>query len=162
LKSMNQEQQLKLQAYADGELPPAEAREIEERLEKDAEACACVQWNQSIRRTLRGAELERKLPESRPFFWSKIEREITRAPMAKSEPAQVSWLARLRWFSNPAGAAALVLLVIVVAMISFREGRWGGPGSESAMSDPGALTYIDYRTRTTLVWLTYPASSDYE
>jgi hypothetical protein len=43
-----------------------------------------------------------------------------------------------------------------------RGGHWAGPEVESTLADSGAMTYIDNRNGTTLVWLSYPASSDYE
>ena len=75
---MNQELQLKLQAYLDGELAPAELREITELLAQDTESKALYAELQATKALVRGNELEHKLGESREFYWSKIAREIDR------------------------------------------------------------------------------------
>ena len=88
---MNEEFQLKLQAYLDGELSDKETREVEARLSSDNEAKALLVELQNTRAAFLMFEKELKLPESREFFWSKIERDI-RALDAKQdrEPAKAS------------------------------------------------------------------------
>src|SRR5258707_14151177 len=83
---MNQELQLKLQAYLDGELPDGEAAEARELIARDGEAQALVAELANTSAALAGHEAEGKLPETREFYWSKIQREIARqeAPVAVS------------------------------------------------------------------------------
>ena len=75
---MEQEQQLRLQAYLDGELPEAEARAVAEWLSRDGEAMALATELRQTTEALGGFEQGIRLPESREFYWSKIQRQIQR------------------------------------------------------------------------------------
>src|SRR5947207_11114128 len=111
---MDYDSQLKLQAYLDGELPEGEAREIANWLARDKEAVALHAELRNTRKALVGFETGVALPESREFFWSKIEREIQRQEQPQPEPAQ--WLAFFAWlqkFRAPASAVAAVFLVLL-------------------------------------------------
>jgi len=88
---MNQEQQLKLQAFLDGELAGSEAREILAWTQRDREAAALLAELKNTRQALLKAEPPLSLSESREFFWSKIEREIQR-----QQPRPETALARER------------------------------------------------------------------
>src|SRR5262245_443995 len=113
---MDYEAQLKLQAYLDGELPEAEARQVANWLAQDREAVALHTEVRNTRQAMAGFEVGVALPESREFFWSKIEREILRQQPLEpvSRPAPV--LALLRRLVVPASgfAFAAVLLVLVL------------------------------------------------
>ena len=86
---MKDEQQLKLQAYLDGELPDSEVRAVADWIAKDAEAAGLLAELKNTRGALAGFEAEIKLPESREFYWSKIAREIERAErVEQSVPAR--------------------------------------------------------------------------
>src|SRR2546425_6017069 len=82
---MDYNSQLKLQAYLDGELPEAEARAVANWLAQDREAVALLGELRNTRQALVGLEVGVTLPESREFFWSKIERDIR--PQEQPEPA---------------------------------------------------------------------------
>ena len=75
---MKQDFELKLQAYLDGELPAGEVSAVAAQIESDAEARALHADLQQMRTLLRSNEMERRLPQTREFYWSQIEREITR------------------------------------------------------------------------------------
>ena len=75
---MTEEQQLKLQAFLDGELPDPEAHEVAAWLARDADATALLGELRNTQKALVDFEPELKVPESREFYWSKIEREIHR------------------------------------------------------------------------------------
>lgn len=155
------EAQFKLQAYADGELSPAEAREVEAWLGNDAQARATVTSLQNTTAALKSYESGLRLPESREFFWSKVRRGIE-SQEAAARPAQeksgASWATILRRFLLPAGAVAAVAIATVM---STRDASLLASSEtstmEAAFSTPGTLTYRDFSTRTTLVWLSYPA-----
>jgi len=102
---MDYDVQLKVQAWLDGELPEAEAREIAEWLATDREAAALAGELRNTRQALAGHEAEIRLPESREFFWSKIEREIQRREDLARPTRQESFLARLRRFLSRCGRA---------------------------------------------------------
>jgi anti-sigma factor RsiW len=150
--------QLKLQAFLDGELPEAEGRQVANWLAKDSEATGLLTELRNTRQAIKGSEPVLTLPESREFFWSKIERQIRleQQPEPVRQPASV--FALLRRFLVPAGAVAALGLVALLAV--FQVNRQSAPGLESDSTDSGAFTYRDYSTRTTLVWLSYPAENE--
>ena len=158
---MNWEAQLKLQALLDGELPEAEAGEVAKWPEQDREAAALLTELRQTRAALTGFEAGIQLPESREFFWSKIEREIQRLEKPVAEPIRAPLFARLQRFLAPATAVALLAIAGLVAV---RQNGWpglsGGVERETALADTGAFTYRDYSAGTTLVWLSYPAENE--
>ena len=159
---MKEELQFKLQAHLDGELPAAETREVAKWIAQDAEARALFAELKNTRGALKVFESEIRLPESREFYWSKIQREIARSekPQTTEKP---SWLASwLRRFLVPAGAlAALVIAsMLIMHQLPVRTAL-GEPESVSAFVDSEAFTYRDYSTGMTLVWLSYPAENGF-
>ena len=158
---MNWEAQLKLQAFLDSELPEAEAGEAAKWLEQDREAAALLAELRQTRAALTGFEEGIQLPESREFFWSKIEREIQRLEMPAAERVPAPWFARLQRFLAPATAVALLA---IVGLVAIRQNGLpvlsAGAEMETALADTGAFTYRDYSAGTTLVWLSYPAENE--
>ncbi len=156
---MDYEAQLKLQAYLDGELPEKEAREVANWLAKDREAVALHAELRNTRQALAGFEVGVELPESREFFWSKIEREIRRVELPAPARTRPTVFAAWRRFLRAATAVAILALVAVVAN---RELGLVGGGAEleAALTDSDTFTYRDYRAGATLVWLSYPADEE--
>jgi anti-sigma factor RsiW len=158
---MDYNTQLKLQSYLDGELPENEARNVADRLSRDREVAALAEELRNTRGALVGFEAGIRLPESREFFWSKVQREIQRSETPSPRPATVPLLTRLRWLMVPASAFALVLVTAVALLRSAGPfSPSATPGIETALADAGAFTYRDYSSGTTLVWLSYPADKD--
>ena len=158
---MNAELQLKLQAYFDGELAGREAQEIETALAKDAEVRALLVELRHTRGALACFEPEIKLPETREFYWSKIQREIRRQEPAQLEtPAAWPWWRR---FLVPSGAFAT--LAIAGLLAAHQMGWLGGglqsPQIETFLADSGAMTYRDELERTTVVWFSYPVENEF-
>jgi negative regulator of sigma E activity len=156
---MNEELALKLQAYADGEVSDREAREVADVLAQNADARTLLAELQSTRSALAGFETEIKLPESREFYWSKIEREIRR--LEKAEPLRVEPSPFRAWrrFFVSAGALAAVAITGLLVVAQFRSPR--AAEMESAFAGSDAFTYRDYAKGTTLVWLSYPAENEF-
>ena len=150
---MDYEAQLKLQAFLDGELPEAQAKEVADWLARDAEAAALAGELRCTRQALAGFETGVAMPESREFFWSKLQRELDQVEPA--EPPPVNLAAWMRRLLLPAGAVAALALGLFVAL---RPPAGFSP--ETALADPGSLTYHDDAAGTTLVWLSYPAEED--
>jgi anti-sigma factor RsiW len=158
---MDYESQLKLQALLDGELSEAKASEMNELLARDPEAAALLQELRNTRAALGGSETGIRLPESREFFWSKVQREIERLETPAAKPAAAPFSALLRRLLVPASAIAVLVISVLVL------NRPTGPGGltpaaeiETALADSGAFTYRDYSAGTTLVWLSYPADTE--
>src|ERR1043166_1168522 len=158
---MKQELQLKLQAYLDGELPDGEAREAAELLAQDAEARALLAELKNTSAALAGFEADIKLPESREFYWSKIEREIER--QSRTIEPERKFAAPFVFFRRilaPVGAVAVLVIVgwFAIRQVDFIDPR--GLEVKAEFADGGALTYRDHAQGLTLVWLPYPAESE--
>lgn len=159
---MNEELSLKLQAYADGELPERDAREVADLLAKDADARALLVELKNTRAALAGFEAEIKLPESREFYWSKIEREIRRLEKTETPLPETSLFAAWRRFFVPAGALAALVILGFLAFPQLRGSRAAASAeAEFTLADSDAFTYHDYANGTTLVWLSYPAENEF-
>jgi anti-sigma factor RsiW len=156
---MDIESQLKLQSFLDGELPESEAREVANWLARDSEAAALLAELRNTRQAMSGFEDGIRVPESREFFWSKIEKDILRQGLKPvGARSSTSWFESLRRLLVPAGAVAALALVALVAVTQTSDSS--GSHLEAASADPGAFTYRDFRNRTTLVWLSYPAENE--
>ena len=156
---MDHDAQLKLQAYLDGELSETEARKVASWIEKDQDAAALFAELSFTHQDLAQQEQAMLLPESREFFWSKIEREILRQERPPLREKSVPWWVAWRRVLVPVGGAAGLVLAGLIA-----GGFIGGssaPQMETATADSGAFTYHDYDAGTTLVWLSYPAENEF-
>jgi anti-sigma factor RsiW len=159
---MDFDAQLKLQAYLDGELPEREAAEVAKWVAGDQEAALLLLELRNTRACLAGFQKGIQLPESREFYWSKIRREMERLEPAQpggSEPKAAPWLSR--WLARAGGVAAVAVAVMIA---SGQFGWFGNSGipaaAESALADNEAFSYRDDASRTTLVWLSYPADEE--
>jgi anti-sigma factor RsiW len=158
---MDHNAQLKLQAFLDGELPETEASEVTNWLARDREAAALLEELRNTRGALAGAETGVRLPESREFFWSKVEREIRRLDAPAAKPARQSYFTLFRRFLVPASAVAVVLIAgLVLNRSASPSAHPSATVVETALADSGAFTYRDYSAGTTLVWLSYPADNE--
>jgi hypothetical protein len=117
---MNPEMELDLQSYLDGELTGREARRVEQLLASNREAQALLQELKITKELLGGNELAVKLPETREFYWSKIQRGIERSEHL--EPAggvetETLWGRWKRYLAPMAGVAAVVALGVLTAKV---------------------------------------------
>ena len=152
---MNVDLGIRLQAYLDGELTGREAQEVSALIETQAEARALFSELEQTRTMLKGNEPELVLPETREFFWGKIEQEIAQA---ETVPAgQPGWLLffrrHVRAISGAAVAAALVMFVAfqmnLVPRDLFEE-------IDNPLDDTGAFSFRSESQRMTLVWISNP------
>src|ERR1044071_8212205 len=134
---MTEEQQLKLQSFLDGELPEAEAREMISLIARDEEAKALHAELKNTRQAIKSSEANVRLPESREFFWSKIEREIQRLEPVSEPKASVSLFDYLQRLLVPMSAAAIIL---IAGFIAFRPAAPRHTAEEEmAVADSGAF-----------------------
>jgi hypothetical protein len=111
---MNDEKYLELQSWVDGELPAADAARVAAWVSADADAAALATELRQTRGILAGNEPELSVPESREFYWSKIQRAIEReeaAAAAQAVPAGLPWTLAFRRLLVPLSGFALVALV---------------------------------------------------
>ena len=156
---INHETELKLQAYLDGELSPGEAKVISDLLESDGGAQGLYQELRTAKSLLAGNELERKTPESREFYWSKIQRQIERAESTQAdglaEPATPRWWTR---FLAPAGALAALAVFVAVAL---RNPESGGSflglddshEIETPLEETSSFSFRSEAAAMTVVWV---------
>jgi anti-sigma factor RsiW len=163
---------LKLQALLDGELPGREAREILAWTQRDAEAAALLVELRSTREAMVKSDLQLSLPETREFFWSKIEREIRKCPPEEISETDFNWR-RLLWpISLAAGAIAVCFFAVISQNPVADKPAQGAavstaaissdadtPDVESAQADSEAMTYEDKSDGTTLVWFSADENS---
>src|SRR5436305_723873 len=158
--NMDFDAQLKLQAYLDGELPEAEAREVANWLAKNQEAVLLLGELRNTRQAFKGAEAIVQLPESREFYWSKIEREIGRLARPERFEQKRPLIFRLQRLLVPLSGA--VALAVVLGVTLLNDGGASGLGeTEVANEDMGAITFRSESEGMTTVWLYNRVDSEF-
>lgn len=152
---MNEDFSMRLQAYLDGELGAAERAQVESVLAQDPEARALERELRMVMSALRDADPVVSVPESREFYWSRIERainasEAVAARQARPESTFAGWFRRALLPLSGVAAACFMLFM------GLRE--TGLPVSmhgetESPLAETGALTFRSEAERVTVVWL---------
>ena len=163
---MNQEQQLKLQAFLDGELPEREAREILAWTQRAPAAAQLLTELKNTRQVMLNSEPHLSVPESREFFWSKIAREIQRLephPVAAPEPS--AFAALRRWLLPAVAVGALVIAGLIVHFNAPTDAGQmvadaDAPSVETTLANSEATTYRDASEGMTLVWFSYAADDN--
>lgn len=158
---MNTEFQLKMQAYLDGELSAREAQDVEAQMKAMSEAPALLAELQFTRSALRGNEPEYVLPETREFYWNKIERDIMAQEKAAGSPGnsfRFGWL--FRYWPQLSGATMAAALLMFAAMQFhwFSSSRWDD--IENPLEETGSFTFRSEQQRMTLVWVSTPVASE--
>ena len=154
---MKDESQFKLQAFLDGEMGAAEAAEVKAWVTKDREAQALSNELNSTKMLLRGNECEHKLPESKEFFWSKIERDIDRLEREGARPTSKPFLFRLRkWLVPVSVVAMLVCLMLPLRPSLFSAASLAslnGIEIESSVPDSSVITFHSDTEGLSVVWV---------
>lgn len=152
---MNEEVQLKIQAWVDGELSGWQARKVAKLVERDAEARALATELRQTKTALAGNETSVALPEMREFYWNKIRLQIEREEAAgqKRVSTAPSWdpLAIFRRMALPlagiAVAAGVALLTMTQVSTPFSE------EVSTTSDDMTTLTFHDQSAGMTVIWL---------
>ena len=159
---MNNNQQLKLQSYLDGELSSREAKAIADWLAQESDARALLAELQMTKTALAGNELELKLPETREFYWSKIQRQIERETPVKNPPMTNAFLAGLRKYFVPlAGGAAALLAFMLASNQPVSPMMAYVPGEVETSGDMTAYTFRSQSEKMTVVWLADRNNSEF-
>lgn len=168
----NLERELKLQAYLDGELPAAEAAEVERWLDQDAEMLALSTELRHTKDAFAVGELAVKCPETREFYWSKIARSIE----ADERQAERAAAVEVPWWRKllvPVGALAAVVVTLATLQMQPQTGEAGGHKKPTELAKElnkainqidsaveveqkddsmGAITFSDNSEGVTVVW----------
>jgi anti-sigma factor RsiW len=155
---MKEDLKFQLQAYLDGELPSGEIKAVRDLLAADAAARDLFAELTNTRAALAAHESTIKLPETREFYWSKIQRQIEREekviPVANPSPFFV-------WLRRSLASAVAVAAVFLGVMLVQQQMLTPAYVADSSFADSETFTYRDYDSGTTLVWLTYPAENEF-
>lgn len=150
---MSEHEQLKLQAYLDGELTEKERPEVAQWLDSSDEARQLLAELQHTRNAVHGDELERKLDCTREFYWNSIAREIEKtgsAAVGHRGEGLVGWLRH--HMAQIAGAVAGVALVAFTFVAMTEE-----PEADSVWEvldpDMAMVNYSDFENGITVVML---------
>lgn len=153
---MNHETELRIQAWLDGELAEPEAREAALEAQRDPAFPPLVAELKRTKAILQGNELPRAVPETREFYWSKIERAIRAAePVPAAETAErEGWSLLVRFLAPAAVVAAFTLLLAVPTL----RGKWGQPVPavaeiESPLEDISMYTFRSEAEGMTVYWI---------
>ena len=143
---MNME--LKLQAFLDSELDAREMREVETLLAQDAQSAALMQELKWTKAAIAGNEPEMKLPETREFFWGKVQRGIEAGDkQAASSPAERAWWTKLLY-----PATGLAAMVAVMFVVSGGRGT-DGADTESVQEDVNAVSFRSESEKMSVVYV---------
>ncbi|MBM3880917.1 MAG: hypothetical protein FJ387_14560 [Verrucomicrobia bacterium] len=153
---MNHEGQVKLQAWLDGELPESEARTLARRVQEDPAARALTDALSQVKHALQAGEPEWRVPESREFYWSKIQRDILRQERPEARPPRSRWTGS--WFKYLAPAAIVGALALLISM---PELLFGPSTSGSVLTaevdtpreDVSSFTFRSEAEGMTVVWI---------
>lgn len=155
---MKKELQLKLQAYLDGELPVSESQGLRDLLAKDRQARELLTELSQTRDLIVAHESAIKLPETREFYWAKIERAI--APEPKLQRRRATGTSILAWWRRLLVSAGAAAAVAIAVLLSWSHAT--GDTDAITISDGSAsFTYHNYATATTLVWFDYGSGNDF-
>lgn len=158
---MKRQQELELQAYLDGELSGSDAARVGERLAQDPEARRLISELSWTRSVLASHEPEMTLPESREFYWSKIEKAITRTEAPERGGFGLPWLELIlgwRRFLAPASGLALTLM-LVFSVMKFYDWTPADPFPryltqvENPTEEMGSFSFRSQSENVFVVWL---------
>jgi anti-sigma factor RsiW len=161
---MNLEQQLKLQAWVDGELSESEARQVAALVHEHPEARDLVGELRVTKSFLVGNEPEAKLPESGDFYWSKIHRAIEREEQAAARLPDASWTLAWRRLMAPLSGVALIVFLSILSLNIFQQQSANDNASylvevENLSDDIGS---ISYRSQSENMFVVYLYKKDQE
>lgn len=153
-------QEMQLQAYVDGELNPSEASQVAARIQSEPEAKALYSELQQTAALFKLGEIERRLPESREFYWSKIEREIHRLDAAPATEHSAPWW--LAYFRRHLTAISGLGVATVLLLVGAFQLNWVPADLLEEIDNPlDETTSFSFRSESqkmTVVWIADPST----
>jgi hypothetical protein len=149
---MNNDLELKLQAYIDGELPADQIRTVEMLLADDPASRRLVHDLQGIRGLLKTHQSEAQLPVPGAFYWSQIQRQITAQPVPRPNSNYLItnrlWL---KWLF-PVGLTAL-LAIGLLRLSPSQPQRIIPDEMESQLKDATFFSFRSQEDGFSVVWV---------
>jgi len=163
---MNWEQQLELQAWVDGELSAGDARRVSAFADAHADARALVTELRMAKAFIAPNEFEVKVPDTREFYWSQVQRRIESAESVRETSPALSWPFVWRRLVSPLSGVALVAFLAVVSFNTFRgpaieDGSRHMVEVENLSDDVGSISYRSQSENMFVVYL-YKKDQDNE
>jgi len=145
---------LKLQAYLDNELSPRQARKVAAWLEEDREAHGLYAELRDLRTTVGGNEIEAKVPDSRDFYWSKIERSIRKNPVEVPSSFLTGYPWWVRYLAPALGATVLLMATLSIVKLSTAPTSMSYLHEiETPLDDTTAISFHSQTAGMTVVWV---------
>jgi anti-sigma factor RsiW len=144
---MNHEEQLRLQAYLDGELSSRAARRTAEYLAQEPAAQELLAELRQTKAILSAHESAVKVPATREFYWAQIERCLETAPQFVSARPILAWI---KWLL-PIGAAAL--LVFWLGIYPASSGKSGPVVIVNSSAEASCITFHSDSEGISVVWV---------
>ena len=143
---MDEKKSLELMALLDGAEEHGSREAVESWLKSEPDAAALRDELTWVSQALRSHEPVAKVPETREFYWSQIQRRI-QAEAAQTAPAKPTrrlsdWLS---WLVPIAGVAAVTMLVTVHP--------WQSVPRTSGLNEASATTYTSETDGVTIHWI---------
>lgn len=153
---MNQDLELKLQAWLDGEMPESEAVGFSRSIASDPEAQQLIAELKSLKAALAQNEPAVKVPETREFYWNQIQRRIQHETPKPSPSFVENLVAHWRKLIVPvAGATAGLALLTVSLRQSMPVPGPAFTEVTDTSTDMEAVTFHDQKAGMTVVWLEF-------
>lgn len=157
---MNRDTQLQVQAYLDNELSPADARNVSKLISSDVAIRELYNELKDTKDVLVQNEPEVRVPDTRDFYWSQIQRRIATAERQPTLTYERPWW--MRFLAPIAGTVALcaVLLSVVnkdgqpTAVTSSLPTFASTPHQLEQPSDVSTITFRSESEGVTVVWIT--------
>src|SRR6185436_17416631 len=159
---MNTATQLKVQAYLDNELSPAEARQIASLISSDPEARLVYNELKDTRTILSHNETSVSLQEPLDFYFSQIRRRIETEEKVSPRKLPAPWWMRL--FAPVGGAVALFAVLLSIQGPNMPLGAPRISSMHEIENNPQVST-ITFRSESegvTVVWVSAKDTSDAE
>ncbi len=143
---MDEKKSLELMALLDGAEELGRREAVEAWLKSEPDAAALRDELTWVSQALRSHEPVAKVPETREFYWSQIQRRI-QAEAAQAAPAKPTrrlsdWLS---WLVPIAGVAAVTML--------FTVHPWQPGSRTSGLNEASATTYTSETDGVTIHWI---------
>ncbi|MEI7731468.1 MAG: hypothetical protein WCO56_17975 [Verrucomicrobiota bacterium] len=150
---MNREEQIRVMAYLDGELTPAESKQVELWLATSPDGQGLAAELRLTREALRGNETSVKVPESPEFYWSKIQQAIEREER-QTVPVSQPWWVMLRRYLKPISGFALFMLLAMGSTEFWMTGaRYEAVEVENMSEHTQSLSFHNQAERMSVVWI---------
>lgn len=156
---MTSSDKLKVQAFLDGALDPAETRQVAEWLERDSEARQLHRDLSRIRDLVRAHEPKTPLPVTPDYYWSVLQGRLAPAQSPSVPVARPRWTPAVWWWKYlvPAGGAVLLAFLISFPLMQrstdLAADDLQGLEVETELPEARVITYRSDTEGISVVWV---------